>query len=146
MPYTRNRRFTGAFWALLPFLLAFALAWYNSAKSDVKPYQVFREKYYQQNPLHQTGSMNRSVSVSNEQVILLRDQKVIINKTAVVYKGIRQKKVHLDLYILELDPQTAYPLVIEKDALHKGIWFDTAFYRFSSVKKAKLLLQLQNPD
>jgi hypothetical protein len=43
------------------------------------------------------------------QRILLRKNKAFtVNKSRLVFRGVADEKIHLDVYLLELDPETAY--------------------------------------
>ncbi len=149
MPYTNNKKRYGLI-VLLPLVLAFSIAFYNSATSVVKPYQKFLNKYYNQNPLARYQSKRPADLIADQapmgQVFLQKGEKVFINKSCLVFKGLSHGKINLDLYVLELDPDIPYPLSLTKDSLNKGIWIGDSLYTLVSVKKNKLHLRIQDSN
>lgn len=146
MAYSNDKKYYGIIFALLPFIIAFAIAYYNSAKSVVKPYQIFRQKIYNQNPLHRNLSKKPARQLPSGQVILQKGEKQVINETCLVFKGFSQGNVNLDLYIIELDPEIPYPLSFTKESLKNGVWLSNSHYKLVSVKKNRLHLKVQNPN
>lgn len=145
MSYANDKRFIGVIIVLLPLIIAFALAYYNSATSVVKPYEVFRKKFYNNNPLH--NALSRSPAeqpVPTDQLNLKKDEKYFIGKTCMVYKGISRGAIGLDVVILELDPDVSYPLRLTKESMNDGIWIGDSLYRLISVNRDTLQLEIQN--
>ncbi len=144
MTYPNQNRPINAILILLPFVILFAIGYYKSANSVVKPYQVFRDKSYNHNPLHQHQPKTQSNLVSTAQIHLQKDKKIIINKTCLVFKGISHGVINMELYLLELDPEVSYLLSFSKESLQEGVWVDNAQYRLVSVKKNTLRLTIEN--
>ncbi len=145
MPYTNDKRFYGIFVALLPFFLAFALAYCNSVRSTVKPYQVFKDKYYQQNPLHQ-ARIQPAAQIPKGRVRLQKNQKTCINRTCILFKGVSKGIIYLDVFLLELDPETPYPMQFTKASLRRGIRIGDADFTLAAVKRDLLYLNVPAAD
>ncbi len=145
MPYTNNKKRSSII-VLLPFALAFVIAFYNSSTSVVKPHQAFRNKYYNQNLLDRHKSKIPANQIPTDQVFLQKNKKIFINKACLVFKGVNNGKINLDLYVLELDPDIPYPLSLTKESLNKGVWLGDSLYKLISVKKNKLRLRIQNTN
>ncbi|MCP3876659.1 MAG: hypothetical protein GY699_26420 [Desulfobacteraceae bacterium] len=145
-PYADDRKFWGIIIVLLPFIFAFSIAYYNSATSIVKPYQIFRDKYYKNIPPIHDQSKSDAEQIPADQILLQKDEKIFINNTCLVFKGVSQGKVNLEQYILEFDPNIPYSLSLTKESFSKGIMINNTLYRFVSLKKNKLYLRFKDPD
>ena len=145
MPYANDKIRSGLI-VLLPLVIVFGIAFYNSATSDVKPYQLFKDKYYTQNPLARHQSQAPAAQIQTDQVFLNKNEKTFLNKTCLVFKGFDHGKINLDLYVLELDPDMPYALQLSKESLGQGIWLGDSLYKLVSVKKNKLHLKIQNSN
>lgn len=142
-PYADNKKFLGSIFILLSLVLAFAFAYYNSAKSIKKPYQVFRDKYYKNVPL--IGQLKSDAEqVPTGQVLLQKNVKFFRDNACLVFKGFSQKKVKLDLYILEFDPDIPFSLSFTKESFSKGVLLNNTLYTLISLKKNKLYLRFKN--
>ena len=73
-----------------------------------------------------------------------KNKKYITDQTCIVFKGVSKGRVNLDLYILELDPTTPYPLNFTVESVSDGIWLNNVQYRLVSVKKDTLCLKIQD--
>ncbi len=136
----QKRNGLGIFAALLPFIIVFAIAYYNSVSSEVKPYQTWRDRVR-----HQQLSVAPRTQVPAGQVALRKDTKVVINKICLVFKGYSLGVVNMDLYLLELDPDIPYRLSYTKDSLREGVWIEDRQLQLVSVRKKVLYLKISNP-
>lgn len=82
--------------------------------------------------------------VAKDKVVLVKDNSVTINNCRLVFTGIEDKIIHLDLYLLEFDPQHAYRQNISKAAAIKGIRLGESEYQLISVNKTILTLKIKN--
>ena len=83
-------------------------------------------------------------AVVKDTVLLLRDDSVTINDCKLVFKGMQDKMVHLDLYLLELDPQYAYHHSISKDDAMDGIRLGDSEYQLLAVNNKRLKLRINS--
>ena len=77
-----------------------------------------------------------------DQVVLPRNEKFVINRNCLVYKGVEKKSVVLDLYLLDMDPEQAYEKrFLKKDAKEEmKMGGDT--YRLLSVNDRFMTLKI----
>lgn len=133
----------GILFILLVLAVPFALAYYNSTTSQVKPYELFKERF--RNQLMTTAAdPEPQIQVPKEQILLVKDEKIIFKKTGLVFKGLSNGHVNIDLYLLELDPETPYSLNLTKKSVSDGIWLGDVQYRLVSVKDNILRLKIQD--
>lgn len=144
MNYPNQRESINVILVLLPFIILFAIGYYNSATSVKKPYQAFKNKFYNQNPLNEHQIKTAAHQIFTDQIHLQKNVKTIINKTCLVFTGILHEVVNMELYLLELDPEVPYLLRFSKDSLQAGVWIDNVQYRLISVKKNTLRLKIEN--
>ena len=142
-PYADNKKSLGTILVLLSLVLAFALSYYNSAKSIKKPYQIFKYKYYENVPLIDQPKSDAE-QVPTGQVLLQKDVKFFRDNACLVFKGFSQGKVKLDLYILEFDPDIPYSLSFTKESFSKGILLNNTLYTLISLEKNKLYLRFKD--
>lgn len=135
----RQNKSFGIFFFFLILMATFALTYYKSATSDVKPYQLFREKYRNQLiPAAETPEPK----LAKNQVHLKKNEKFIMNKTCIVFKGLSKKTVEIDLYLMELDPNVPYALNFTKESVSDGIWLGNVQYGLVSVSENILRLKI----
>ncbi len=79
--------------------------------------------------------------VSKERVLLAKDNKIIIDRTCIVFKNLKKDMVEIDLYLLELDPDVPYSLTFLKKDMNKGIRLGNNRFRLISVNEKKLKLK-----
>jgi hypothetical protein len=80
--------------------------------------------------------------VYKDKVVLEKDDGVIVNNCRLVFKGIEDKMIHLNLYLLELDPEVAYPQKLSKKAALEGVRMGDSEFRLISVNKKQLTLKI----
>jgi hypothetical protein len=76
--------------------------------------------------------------VKDNQIILLKDKKQQVGKMALVFREYRQKKIFLDVYLLDLDPQQPYPLEIKKQGAKQELLLGEHYYQIVSVNNRYL--------
>ncbi len=129
----------GVFFILLFLVFVFGLAFYNSAKSTVKPYERFREKVRNQSFLY--GQADK-LQLPTDQILLKKGEKLFIQKNGLVYKGLSNGLIHVDLYLLQFDPDMPYSKQFNKEIAQDGIWLGDVLYQPIKVKKDYLHLKI----
>ncbi len=135
MPYSSQKISLGIILIFTPLVIAFAMAFYNSAKNPVKPYFRFQNKF--RNVID--GSLP---PLPLDQLILERDEKIMIDKTGLVFKGLSHGTIHIELYLLEFDPDMPYPKKFTKETARDGIWIDNVRLELVKVKENRLHLKI----
>jgi len=79
-------------------------------------------------------------TVLKDRVVLIKDEGVALGRTRVVYRGLSEGIIHIDVTLLDLDPSYAYPRHISKDDARKGIPIGARRYRLHAVNRKSLIL------
>lgn len=117
--------------------IPFAISYYVSTPTYKERYKGWRKSY-------ETQGLPKQSMVTPDQVLLIKDEKVVIDRTCLVFKGITDTKVNIDIYLLDLDPEVPYPLSFSKEKIRQGIWLGNIMYGLLSAKKNALSLKIQN--
>ncbi len=133
---TRQRWFAGIF-IFLALATPLAITWYVSTDE----YQNRDDQRIQQN--REAGVSSKS-KISSGQLLLVKNEKIEIDKTSIVFKGLADNTVKMEIYLLELDPQVPYPLKFNKQSVSDGIWIGNVLYQLVSVKDNLLRLRIQD--
>lgn len=80
--------------------------------------------------------------IFDSRIVLRKDKSITVNNSRLVFKGLKDKKIHLDVYLLELDPESAYPHYISKADAFKGIRVGDATFRLLKVSNRTLQLEI----
>lgn len=82
--------------------------------------------------------------VFDSRIVLKKDKSITVNKSRLVFKGLKDKMIHLDVFLLELDPESAYPRYMSKADALEG--FRVGDSKFQLLKVNKNTLQLKIVD
>lgn len=80
--------------------------------------------------------------IFDKRVLLRKDKSITLNKSKLVFKGLKDKMIHLDVYLLELDPDAAYPHYISKADAFKGVRLGDSKFQLLKVDKKTLQLKI----
>ena len=79
--------------------------------------------------------------VLGEKIYLLKNRGLVVNKCRVVFKGIRDRMICMDAFLLELDPEYAYRhSILIPDAI-TGFRMGTTRFKLVSASNSKLILK-----
>lgn len=120
---------------ILTLAIPFAMTYYVSTPHYQERYKGWRESNAE------AGIPSRS-KVTSEQVLLLKDEKVVVDRTCLVFKGVTGKTIRIDLYLLDLDPDVPYALSFSKKKITDGVWLGNIMYRLLTVKDKALRLKI----
>ena len=93
---------------------------------------------YSGRPVQQMANRN--------QFVLTRDQRLSIGKYDLLFKGFEEKRIRVDLYLMEMDPEQPYPKYFTKKEAKRGITLGRSDYRLVSVNKQNLILKRIDPE
>jgi len=82
--------------------------------------------------------------VHQNQIILPLNEKKIVGKNGLIYRGIDKKMILLDLFILDMDREQAYRKKIPKKAAKKEMILGRSTYRLLSVNGSTLILKIMD--
>ncbi|WP_300457768.1 hypothetical protein [Desulfobacula sp.] len=80
--------------------------------------------------------------IFDNRIVLRKDKSITVNKNRLVFKGLKDKMIHLDVYLLELDPEYAYPHYISKADAYKGIQLGDSTFQLLKIRKGVLQLKI----
>jgi len=73
-------------------------------------------------------------------VTLKRDTRQRVGSLDIIYRGVQDRKIRLDVYVRDLDPQYAYHHAIALDEASRGFRLAGARMELLSVRKARAKL------
>lgn len=80
--------------------------------------------------------------ILNNRILLRKNKSITVNKNRLVFKGLKDKMIRLDVYFLELDPEYAYPHYISKADVHKEIRLGDSTFQLLKASKGALQLKI----
>ena len=80
--------------------------------------------------------------VFDNRILLRKNKSIIVNKNRLVFKGLKDKIIHLDVYLLELDPEYAYTHYISKEDVHKRLRLGDSTFQLLKASKGALQLKI----
>lgn len=123
------------FFIIFALAIPFAIVYYVSTDTFKARYQEW------QSHNAEAGIPSRS-SIKRDTAVLLKDEKLQIDKTCLVYKGIKKDQIMLDLYLLELDPEQPYQRAVSRNNPPDSIKLGPNLYRIDSVNSKILKLKI----
>jgi len=135
MPTPNRKGLIGILFIFLVLAIPFAIAYYVTSSN-------YNEKIKKWRTSPQDSQLTNHSKVTADQVLLIKDEKVVINRTGLVYKSNDQAVIKLDLYLLDLDPEQSYPLCIQRMNPKKTFWIQNTQYSVASVNKQSLKLKI----
>jgi hypothetical protein len=131
-------------WLAIGFILVclaipFCITYYVSTESFKARFARFR------GPLPQApegASLEKSRTI-DDQVLLVKGERIRVHNTSLVYQGLDEGDVKLDLFLEELDHDHAYPQKFSKDISNeKVIRFGDVAYTVKAVGQNTLVLKI----
>lgn len=123
---------------IIVLLLAFGGLYYFSTDS----YRQRSEINGAPERLTAAGGGNKTAGQRTDRLVLKRDERVDVGRTSLVYKGLENGKIVVDLYLLELDPKQGYLKMIDEDEAEKDFLLGPVTYRLVSVNNTYLALKI----
>ena len=138
----RRRALASLFLILILVVIPFIMIYYTSTGFQGARYQQWlkrNERASQPNPSGQP----------TDQFIVSRDKKLEINKICIEFKGVREHKFILNLYLLDFDRQQPFPMEVSKKEARESITFGGNQFVILSgndrLIKVKLIDSYQTP-
>lgn len=124
---------------ILCLAIPFGITYYVST-------DTFKTRFERWRPTMPQAPENASLESSRtikDQVVLVRGERIRVHNTSLVYKGMAEGRIKLDLYLEELDPDHPYAQTFSDDlpgdrVIHLG---DVA-YTVTSVSRSTLVLKI----
>ncbi|CCK78903.1 hypothetical protein [Desulfobacula toluolica] len=121
---------------VLTLAIPFAITYYVSTPS-------YQDRYRGRPKSLQTPGLPSRSKIMADQLLLLKNEKFITNRTAIVFKGLSGNTATIDLYLLDLDPEVSYTLKFPKTKTDEDIRIGNVMYRLISVKDKMLRLKIK---
>ncbi len=120
----------------IAFCLAvpFGITYYVSTPASQARYKEWRTR-------NTATNVKLTSQVSARQLLLVKNDRVKIKNTCLVFKGLDKGNVVLDLYLLELDPGYAYPQRFSRDNNGNAIRLGDVTYTVTSANNYSLTLK-----
>ena len=140
---TNRRKTLAGLFLVVTMAIPFVMVYYVSTDS-------YKARYQQWRKTNEIPNTRQSQAIQNsDQFILTKNQKLEINKIGLEYKGIANKQLLINLYLLDFDPKQPYPIKVSKKEAKKG--FTIGDHRFKMLSgndrfiNLKLLESFQTP-
>ena len=84
----------------------------------------------------------RKSMVSVDRVILMRGEAVTVNRTRLVFQGLNDNAILMDLYVLDLDSKYPYPKQIPRSVAREGFRLGSGRYQLLTANHKVLTLKI----
>ncbi len=127
-------------WLAVLFILStlaipFVIVYYVSTDS-------YKERFRGWRANNEAAGLPSKSKISRDEILLMKDEKVLIDGTCLVYKGIKDKQLYLDLYLLDFDPKQPFSRNIPKKSPPETIKLGNNLYRIDSVNNRFMKLKI----
>ncbi len=127
-------------WLAIVFIIfclavPFGITYYVSTPASQARYEEWRTR-------DTSANLKLTSRVSAKQLLLVKNDRVKIKNTCLVFRGLDKGEVVLDLYLLELDPGYAYPQRFSRDNNGNAIRLGDVTYTVTSANNYSLTLKV----
>ena len=84
----------------------------------------------------------RKSTVMADRAVLMRGEAVTVNRNRLVFQGLADGTIHLDLYLLDLDAKYPYPKQSPRAAARESFRLGTDRYQLLTVNQKTLTLKI----
>ena len=77
----------------------------------------------------------------NERVVLVKNQGALVDGARIVYRGSQRGALHMELFILQLDPHYGYPHRIDENQARKGFRMGDHHFQVLAASESKISLK-----
>lgn len=81
-------------------------------------------------------------AVKTDQAVLRKDERFVIGRNCLVFRGVAKKMILIDLYLLDMDPEQPYKKRFPKKEAKKEFSLGQGTYRLLSVNNHVLVLKI----
>lgn len=82
----------------------------------------------------------RRTTVMADRLVLIKDEPATMGRTRLIYRGIADGRIHIDVYLLDLDPDYPYARHVSKAEARRGIRLGDRNYRMDAASRKSLVL------
>lgn len=80
--------------------------------------------------------------IFDNRIVLKKDKSITIHKNRLVFKGLKDQMIQLDVFLLELDPEYAYHRQFSKADAQNGIRVGDSKFKLLKVNRKTLQLEI----
>ncbi|WP_319408988.1 hypothetical protein [uncultured Desulfosarcina sp.] len=88
-----------------------------------------------------TGQPADRVLEKNASILLEKNHGARVDSARIVYRGSCNGTLHMDLYVLQLDPHYGYPHQVEEDQARKGFRMGEYYFQVLASSDGKISLK-----
>jgi len=88
------------------------------------------------------GNDAQGAAKEKERLVLKRGERVDVGRTSLIYEGIEDGEILVDLYLLDLDSKQGYLKKIEEDKAEEELRLGPVTYRLITANRTYLVLQI----
>jgi hypothetical protein len=133
MQMPNKKGWLAIFFIIFCLTVPFGITYYVSTPASRERFEQFRERG--------TNALVRS-QVSVKQLLLVKNDRVTFKNTSLIFKGLENGQLMLDLYLLELDPGYAYPQRFSRKTNGNAVRLGDVTYCVISANNTALTLKI----
>jgi len=134
MPPSEEKNWIVPLFCIIFLVIVAGVLYYISTDYYKQRFPQGREEFdYGGRPVQSTAT--------TDQVLLTKNEKLVIGHNCLVFRGVKKKMITVDLYLLELDPEQPYEKRFSKKAAKKEMLLGEGRYRLVSVNNQHLILK-----
>lgn len=119
-------------------VISFLSIYYVSTES----YQQRFEAARQERITAINATQNQNIKSQGDRIVLKRGERQEIGRTSLVFQGVQDNILLIDLYLLDLDPKQRYLKKVSKNLAEDGFELGGVKYQLMTVNKRYLTLRL----
>lgn len=135
MALSRNQKMVSSFFLVIALMTFAALIYRAFTENHDARLREYRRRAEAAQP-------PRKSMVTTNQVILMIGETVTVNRTRLVYQGLEDGTIHLDLYLLDLDSKCPYRRKIPKSAAREEFRLGSGRYQLLTANHKVLTLKI----
>jgi len=132
MPLPNKKGWLAILFIFFCLAVPFGITYYVSTPTSKARFEEWRAR-------GSAANVPAKSQISAQQLLLVKNDRVMVKNTCLVFKGLEKDQVVLDLYLLDLDPEVAYPQRFSSET--KAIRLGDVMYKVKSVNGTALTLK-----
>lgn len=137
MAPTRRQQMMSSFFLIIALMTGTTLI-YRAFTGDTR---ASRDEYPTRT---ETAQPLRKSMITTDRLAMMIGENITVNRTRLVYKGLRDGAICLDLYLLDLDTQYPYPKQIPRAVAREGFRLGAGQYQLVTANRKALTLKILN--
>ena len=135
MPLPNKKGWLAILFIFFCLAVPFGLTYYVSTPKSKERFDSWRTR-------GTAATVKAESRITARQLRLIKNDRVTVKNTCLVFKGLEKDQVVLDLYLLELDPGHVYPQRFSRETNGNAIRLGDVIYAVKSVNDTSLTLTI----